>query len=100
MKENKKPQVPLYTIRKDVVCLQCNSKGAVQGYGEYFPKGVGELADEIKSYEDVRNKPHMSHYMGFGGTIPYECLNCNNRGLIDFGGLEGYKQAFETIKEK
>ena len=26
------------------------------------------------------------------------CLNCNNIGLIDFDGLEGYKKAFETIK--
>ena len=41
----------------------------------------------------------MSHAVGFGGTIPWECMNCGNRGLIDFGGLEGYEKAFETIKE-
>lgn len=98
--KKKKEQTPLYTIRRDVKCVKCGNKGAVKGYGEYFSKGVGELADEVQSFEDVRNKPYMSHYMGFGGTIPHECLNCDNRGLIDFGGLEGYKMAFTTIKEE
>lgn len=88
----------LYTVEKDVKCLECGSKGAIQEYGKYFSQGVGKLADEIKSYEDVRNKPYMSSAVGFGGTIPHKCLNCNNHGLIDFGGLEGYKKAFETIK--
>lgn len=100
VKKQKKQQTPLYSIRRDVKCVACGSRGAVKGYGEYYPKGVGTLADEIQSFEEVRNKPYMSHYMGFGGTIPHECLNCGNRGLIDFGGLEGYKMAFQTFKEE
>jgi DNA-directed RNA polymerase subunit RPC12/RpoP len=91
-------KVELFTIRKDVECLKCGNIGAIQSYGKYYPNGVGELADEIKSYEDVRNKPHMDHSMGFGGTIPYKCMNCKNAGLVDFGGLEGYKKAFKSIK--
>jgi hypothetical protein len=39
----------------------------------------------------------MNQYGGFGSTIPWVCLNCGNIGLIDFGGLEGYKLAFERI---
>lgn len=96
----KQNPTPLYTVRHDVECVKCQNKGAVKSYGEYYPKGVGELADDIKSYEDVRDKPHMSHYGGFGGTLPYKCLNCGNTGLIDFGGLEGYKMAFRTMKQE
>lgn len=92
-----KPKVKLYTVQKDVVCLQCGNKGAIQSYGTYYEKGVGELADDIKSYEKVRHTPYMSHSAGFGGTIPYKCMNCGNVGLIDFGGLEGYKQGFKSI---
>jgi hypothetical protein len=98
MSELKKTQsTSLYTIRKDAKCLQCGNKGAVQYYGDFYPKGVGELADEIEVYEDVRNVPHMSRAGGFGGTIPHKCLNCDSVGLIDYGGLEGYKQAFTSI---
>lgn len=89
----------VFSIRKDVRCIACKNKGAIQFYGNYHPKGVGNLADEISAYENVRNKPYMSHAMGFGGTIPHECMNCGNIGLIDFGGLEGYKHAFETITD-
>ncbi|WP_121616591.1 hypothetical protein [Virgibacillus halodenitrificans] len=89
--------VELFSIKKNVVCLKCGNIGAIQSYGKYYPHGVGELDDEIKAYERVRNKPYMSHALGFGGTIPYQCMNCDNTGLIDFGGLEGYKKAFKTI---
>lgn len=95
-----KQKIKLYEVRKDVRCVKCGNKGAVQSYGKYYPNGVGELADEIKSYEKYRDSEHMSHVFGFGGTIPHECLNCDNRGLIDFGGLEGYSKGFETIKEE
>lgn len=88
----------LYVVNENVKCLQCDCKGAIQHYGHYYPTGVGELADEISVYEDVRNKPYMAPAMGFGGTIPFKCLNCGNLGLIDYGGLEGYRKAFETIK--
>lgn len=47
-----KPSVELYEVKKDVECLECGCKGAVQSYGRYHPHGVGELADEIKSYEE------------------------------------------------
>lgn len=89
----------LYTVEKDVICLECGNKGAVKHYGQYYPSGVGELADEIEVYEDVRNKPYMAHTMGFGGTIPHKCLNCDNVGLIDFDRLEGYRKAFKRKEE-
>lgn len=95
----KKKGTKVYQVRKDVRCLSCHNKGAIQYYGNYHPNGVGELADEISAYKDVKSKPYMSHAMGFGGTIPHECLNCGNVGLIDFGGLEGYKHAFETMND-
>lgn len=97
----KKNSIQLVELEKKVICIKCGGRGAFQFYGEYFPDGVGELANELTVYEDVRNKPHMSRAMGFGGTIPHTCMNldCGNTGLIDYGGLEGYEQAFMSIKE-
>lgn len=89
--------VDLFTVRSDVRCVKCGNKGAVQSYGNYYPNGIGDKANDIKSLEKYRNKAYLSHSMGFGGTIPHVCLNCGNVGLIDFGGLEGYEQAFTTI---
>ena len=88
----------LFTIIPNVICLKCGNKGAVQPYGKYYPDGVGELADQYKSFESVQDKPYMSAAMGFGGTLPSRCLNCGNTGLIDIAGLEGYKQAFKTVR--
>ena len=90
--------VELYTVRSDVQCLRCGCRGAVQSYGKYYPEGVGELADKYKSFESVKDKPYLSAAMGFGGTIPWRCLNCGNTGLADQSGLEGFKQAFQTIR--
>jgi hypothetical protein len=97
--------VELYTVNKNVECLECGCKAAVQDYGTYHENGLGDEAIDSMGeigksiYEKYRNNPYMSHAMGFGGTIPHKCLNCNNTGLIDFGGLEGYKMAFKTIKK-
>lgn len=90
----------LFTVREDVVCLECGNKGAIQHYARYYPNGIREKADGITSLEKYRNRPYMSRAMGFGGTIPHRCMNCGNVGLIDFGGLEGYKEAFRSIKEE
>jgi hypothetical protein len=87
----------LYTVRRDVKCLSCGCKGAIQRYGTYYPRGLGEKAEGIEVLEPYRDKPYLSRAMGFGGTIPYECMNCGNIGLIDIGGLEGYQQAFVTL---
>lgn len=95
----------LYKINQNVKCLRCGNKGAVQSYGRWYFRGLGSAVDEFKSerikniYEKYRMEPYMSAAGGWGGTIPWECMNCGNTGLIDFGGLECYKQAFETIKE-
>ncbi len=67
----------LYTIVQDVKCLKCGTIGAVKSYGTYNSK-----------------KDKVSHTLGFGGTVPYFCLNCGNIGLIGINGLEGYKRAF------
>lgn len=93
----KNPSVELYTINKNVVCLKCGNKGAIQSYGHWYENGLGDKANGLYVLEKYRDKPFMSHTMGFGGTIPWECINCGDIGLIDFGGLEGYKQAFKTI---
>lgn len=94
----------LYSINKNVKCIKCGCHGAVQSYGSYYLNGIDNIGEEgslvyqlMKQYE---HKPYMSHAMGFGGTIPWECLNCGNVGLIDFGGLEGYKLAFESMGEE
>jgi hypothetical protein len=96
----------LYEINKDVQCLKCGNKGAVQSYGKWYPKGLGDKVDQFETslvkniMEKHRNNSYMSMACGYGGTIPWECMNCGNTGLVDMGGLELYKQAFETIKEK
>lgn len=91
--------ISLFTVREDVTCIKCGNKGAVQFYGKYFPRGIGNEANRSKYLEEYRNKPYMSHAIGFGGTIPHKCMNCGNTGLIDFGGLEGYKMAFKTLEK-
>ena len=100
-----KQGIQLYTIKKDVKCIKCGNIGAVQYYGNFHPSGLGDELDKMgemtKSiFEKYRNEPYMSHAMGFGGTIPHQCLNCGNIGLIDFGSLEGYDMAFKTIKNE
>lgn len=95
----------LYTINKNVKCVKCGNKGAIQIYGWYYPSGLGDRVDEFGNImkpimEKYRDEPYMDHAMGFGGTIPHECMNCGNVGLIDYGGLEGYKMAFESIKKE
>ncbi len=85
-----KEGIKLYTINTDVECVKCGNIGAVQHYGEWYESGLGSK----------RDKPFMDYAMGFGGTIPYRCLNCDNVGLIDIvGNFEGYKRAFEKIRQ-
>jgi len=91
--------IKLYTIKKNVKCVACGNKGAVQSYAKLYPGGLGDEVGDSKVLEKYRNKEFINHTMGFGGTIPHECLNCGNTGLIDIDGLEGYKKAFETIKK-
>lgn len=85
----------LYKICKDAICIKCESKGAVQSFGEWCPNGLGEDVGTSIVLEKYRDTPFMNQSFGFGGTIPYECLNCGNTGLIDMDGLEGYNKAFE-----
>lgn len=92
-------KTPLFTVVKDVICVACGNKGAVQPYGDYYPNGVGAFADDFPPYEKYRNSAMMSNSVGFGGTVPHTCLNCGNEGLVGFGGLEGYKKAFFAIKK-
>ncbi len=95
----------LYEINENVRCLICGNRGAVQSYGKYYSRGLGSEVDKFQQgyikdiMEKHRNSPYMSRSCGFGGTIPWKCLNCGSIGLIDFGELECYKQAFKTIKE-
>ena len=94
----------LYKIHRNVRCINCGSKGAVEYYGTYYPQGIqNKLNDKSefvqKLYADKKNKPYMSPAIGFGGTIPCECLNCGEQGLIDIDMLEGYKKLFETIND-
>lgn len=89
----------LYTINKSVKCVKCGNRGAVKSYAKWYPDGLGDEVGESKFLEKYRNSPFMNHTCGFGGTIPHECLNCGNIGLIDIDGLEGYNKAFETINK-
>ena len=94
--------IELFTVNKNVRCLKCGYKGAIQHYGNYHPSGLGDKINSMgeiskKIMEKYRNAPYMSHVMGFGGTIPHECLNCGSVGLVDSCGLEGYEMAFKTI---
>ena len=87
----------LYEVNKHVKCLKCGNKGAVKFYGKYYPTGIKDKTNKfLQKYE---NSPYMSRAIGFGGTIPWECVNCGNKGLIDNKCLEGYEKAFESIKE-
>lgn len=95
---NEPNKISLYAVNRNVKCLKCGYRGAVKGYGVWYPDGLGDEAKYVKSLQEYRNKEYMSYRVGFGGTIPYECLNCGNQGLVDFGGLEGYQKAFETIQ--
>ena len=91
----------LYEVNNNVICLKCGHAGAVQPFGTWYPNGLGEFESSIPNnpYLKYKDKPFMSHALGFGGTIPWRCTNCGNIGLIDFGGLEGYKQAFKSKGE-
>jgi hypothetical protein len=97
-----RPNYDLYLVDRNIKCIVCGHKGAVEYFGRWHPKGMGDKVDEIKTeefkkiIEKYRDNPHMSNAMGYGGTIPYECTNCGNRGLVDIE-LEGYKKTFKTI---
>ncbi|CAK0770893.1 conserved hypothetical protein [Gammaproteobacteria bacterium] len=72
----------LYLIREDVKCVKCNSKGAVKFFGTW-----------------KRKDGKIGYAVGFGGTVPYKCLNCGGIGLINCNGLEGYKMQFKIIEK-
>jgi hypothetical protein len=74
-----KTENQLYSVRKDLKCLKCDHLGAISYAGKWNPR----LKD-------------LSPAVGFGGTIPYECTNCNTLGLVDMT-LEGYAITFEQI---
>jgi hypothetical protein len=92
--------IRLYEVRKDVKCLKCGCKGAVISYGHWYPNGMGDRALKLPSvYHKYKDQPKMSQMMGPGGTIPHECLNCGNVGLINMS-MECINKGFETIKEE
>lgn len=74
----------------------------MQYHGAWYPHGLPKKNIEScpRIYGNYIDKPYMSGAVGFGGTIPYECTNCENVGLIDGRGLEGYEMAFESTKEE
>jgi DNA-directed RNA polymerase subunit RPC12/RpoP len=95
--------VELHILNKDIKCLECGHIGAIKSYGSFYENGLGDMVDSFGSIlkpimEKNRNIPYISRAGGFGGTIPYECTNCGNRGLDDMDGLEGYRKTFEKIK--
>lgn len=97
--------VQLFTVNPNVFCLKCGHKGAIQSYGNWYEHGLGDKVDELGSLakpmmEKYQHEGYMSHTMGFGGTLPWHCTNCENTGLLDAKGpLEGYSQAFISIKK-
>ncbi len=91
------PEFDLYEVNRNVRCTNCGHRGAIQSFGKWYPNGLGDKVGDSEILAPLRDKPYMGSTVGFGGTIPYECTNCGNIGLIDIGGLEGYKEAFTTI---
>ncbi len=89
----------LYLINKDVTCLSCGTIGAaVQLYGVWYPRGLGDEADKYFTLRKYKNKPYMGSVQGAGGVFPWECLACGNTGLIDIT-IEGIKTAFTAKSE-
>jgi hypothetical protein len=37
----------LYEVNKNVKCLKCGGKGAIQHYARYYPSGLGDNVDEF-----------------------------------------------------
>lgn len=68
----------LYEVHKNLRCLKCGNIGAVEFYGKW--NGCTH---------------EMGYALGFGGTIPYECLACDNKGLTI--AMETYLPTFEYI---
>lgn len=97
--KEKDNMVKLYEVNVDAICLKCKCKGAVKLYGRYYPEGIGDLADEVRGFEEVRNSSYMDYTVNFSGENAYKCLNCKNVGLIDSNDSERYKKGFKTIKE-
>ena len=95
------PRYELYEVNHNVVCTRCGNKGAVKRFGQWYPNGLGNQVENSISplKKEHKEKSFMSHYISPGGTFPWECTNCSNIGLIDYGGLEGYSKAFETVSE-
>lgn len=91
-------QVDLYRFESNCTCDSCGHHGALQYGGTYYPHGLQkEEKDVIESLRDINDVSCFSHAIGFGGTIPYQCLNCDERGLISDGSpymLEGYVNKF------
>lgn len=96
-------QVDLYLFESNCTCDSCGHHGAIQHGGNYYPNGLQRNEEDIVDiFRDVNNHSYFSYAMGFGGTIPYHCLNCEEYGLISNGTpfcLEGYENKFTyTIK--
>ena len=83
MEENNSGKIKLWRTRTDVKCKKCENKGARKSFGTL----------DIKTGK-------ISHTIGFGGTIPYQCLKCGEIGLIGFGNFECYEGIFEIVEEK
>lgn len=98
-----KEGVRLYTVNTNVKCINCGKIGAIQIYGTWYPNGIGKEADEFsdtfigKAMKKYRDEPYMDYALGFGGTMPHQCLNCGSVGLIDIERLESYNKAFESL---
>lgn len=69
------PSFPLYRVVFSVTCDECWKRGAIQAAGQWY-ESLG----------------HLSPAIGFGGTIPYRCPECQNVGLT--ASLEGYQDSF------
>jgi len=92
-------KIRLYEINKNVRCIKCRHKGAVQFYGQWYPNGLGDDARKVPELQKYRDNFFMNPTCSFGGIMPWECTNCDNYGLIDFVSLEGYVMAFETTRD-
>jgi len=84
----------LYIINRNTKCIKCGFIGSVKYFGDWV------YDDLVIDGKIVIAGPHLSPAVGLGGIVPYECLNCGNSGMVDIGGLEGFKMAFKSIRDK
>lgn len=99
MVQEERPMEEIWHVRKDLICKNCGETTAIQYAGTLYPNGLPKkiILKNKMIYGKYANRCHRFPAVGFGGTIPWECTSCHEKGLIGEGeiGLEGYLMLFK-----